>query len=273
MSLHPGPCAPWPVDLCCELPDDLDPAIVERWQKVATQVLWALSGRRWGPSCPVTVRPCRRSCLEGPGLPITVRWGTAGPWVPYIGFDGLWRNASVCGCGSDCSCGQLCEVRLQGPVHDIVSVTVDGQELVPEAYRVDSPALLVRTDGDCWPRCQDMAAPCTEPGTFCVTYRTGLPLDEAAVAAVSELTCQLVLACLPPGTKGCGTCRLPGNVTRVIRQGVQVDMADPTTIFAEGRTGLPLVDLWLQATNPDRLHSASRVLSPDVRPPRVTIWP
>ncbi|GAA4567018.1 hypothetical protein [Planotetraspora kaengkrachanensis] len=118
-----------------------------------------------------------------------------------------------------------------------------------------------------------MAAPVGQPGTFAATYRYGLPLDEAALAAVSELTCQLVLACLPPGTKGCDTCRLPGNVTKVIRQRVRVEMADPTTIFAEGRTGLPVVDLWLQTVDPDRLHSPSRVYSPDFRRPRVQIWP
>ncbi|GAA3786672.1 hypothetical protein GCM10022226_00990 [Sphaerisporangium flaviroseum] len=73
------------------------------------------------------------------------------------------------------------------------------------------PGLLTRVDGGCWPDCSDMTAPCGEAGAFCVTYRTGLVLDEDAIAAVSELTCQLVLACLPPGTKGCDTCRLPGT--------------------------------------------------------------
>ncbi|MFI7467418.1 hypothetical protein [Nonomuraea sp. NPDC049646] len=269
MPLQIGPCEPWPVDLCCKLPDDLDPAVIDRWQRVASQILWRMSGMRWGP-CPVTVRPCRRACLES--FPLTVWWGTAGPWVPYIGADGLWRNASVCGCSSGCSCGELCEVYLPGPVYDVTEVTVDGQELVPEAYRVDAAGRLVRTDGECWPRCQDMAAPCGEPGTLYVTYRWGLPLDESAIAAVSELTCELIKAC-PEVAGACGTCRLPGNVTKLVRQGVQVEMADPTTVFAEGRTNLPLVDLWLHAVNPYRLNSPSRVLSPDFRRPRTTTWP
>ncbi|GAA3786679.1 hypothetical protein GCM10022226_01000 [Sphaerisporangium flaviroseum] len=62
-------------------------------------------------------------------------------------------------------------------------------------------------------------------------------------------------------------------MTRVIRQGVQVDIADPTTIFSEGRTGLTLVDLWLSTVNPYRLESASRVMSPDYQWPRMTQWP
>lgn len=270
MPLQTGPCSPWPVELCCQLPEDLDPAVVERWQMVATQILWKMSGRRWGPSCPVTVRPCRRACLDS--YPLAVSWGAAGPWVPYIGSDGLWRNASICGCRTDCSCRELCEIRLEGPIHDIVEVREGPDVLPPEAYRVDAPNLLVRTDGGCWPDCQDMAAPCGAEGTLCVTYRYGLPLTADTIAAVSELTCELIKAC--PETAGsCGPCRLPGNVTRVVRQGVQVDMADPTTIFTEGRTGLPLVDLWLNAVNPNRLPGPSRVLSPDFRRPRVTSWP
>lgn len=267
--LHPAPCDPWPIDpACCDLPDDVDPAVVERWQQVATNILWALSGRRWGPSCPITVRPCRRKCMDA--YPLTVRWGTVGPWIPYLGSDGQWRNASVCGCRSDCSCGELCEVRLEGPVHDIIDVTVDGEPLVPEAYRVDSANLLVRTDGECWPQCQDMAAPCDAPGTFCVTYRVGLPLDEAAIAAVSELTCHYVKGC---GGNSCGCGVNRRNVTRLQRQGVELEMADPTLLYSEMRTGLPLVDAWLVAVNPHRQTSPSRVYSPDFKRPRRTTWP
>ncbi|MEC3994985.1 hypothetical protein VSR01_16190 [Actinacidiphila sp. DG2A-62] len=277
MPLQIGPCDPWPVELCCDLPDDLDPAVLGRWQRIASITLWRLSGMRWGP-CPVTVRPCRRACLDA--APISFQAGAgAGPWVPYIGVDGMWRNASPCACRSSCSCGELCEVKLPGPVYDVLSVAVDGEDLVPEAYRVDAPGLLVRTDGECWPTCQDMAASEGAPGTFTVTYRWGLPLDAAAIAAVSDLTCELVKTCLPAGS--CGPCRLPGNVTKLARQGstvttrqgVTVSDFDPTVVFASGRTGVPLVDLWLTTVNPHGLASPSRVYSPDYKRPRVTTWP
>lgn len=272
--LHQGPCEPWPVDLtCCQgIPEDVDPGLVERWSTVASQILWRMSGRRWGPSCPITVRPCSRDCLESSGA--NVRWaaagGTVGRWVPYIDHAGVWRNAAVCGCETDCHCGsELCEVRLDGPVYDILDVTVDGQELEPEAYRVDVPNLLVRTDGDCWPSCSDLLADCDQPGGFCVTYRVGLRLDEAAIAAVSELTCQLLAAC---GVADC-RCQLPGSVQRVVRQGVTVDLvSEPTSIWREGRTGLPMVDAWLATVNPHSLTQPSRVLSPDMRRPRLTSW-
>ncbi|WTW95389.1 hypothetical protein OG216_19295 [Streptomycetaceae bacterium NBC_01309] len=268
MPLQVSTCDPWPVELCCEVPDGMGADDVARWQRVASQILWALSGRRYGPSCPLPVRPCRRSCLDA--APVTWQTGpSAGPWVPYLGSDGLWRNASVCGCRSDCSCGELCEVYLPGPVYDIVSVNVGGEVLPPEAYRVDAPGLLVRVGGGCWPDCQDMAEPEGAPGTFTVTYRWGLPLDDAAIAAVSELTCHLMKGCSPGS---CG-CRANRNVTRLVRQGVELETPDPTLLYSEGRTGLPLVDLWLHTVNPYRLTSPSRAYSPDFRRPRTTTWP
>ncbi|WP_432001627.1 hypothetical protein [Streptomyces sioyaensis] len=271
-----GQCDPWPVDLsCCDLPEGTGADVIDRWTRVASVMLWRLSGMRWGPSCPVTVRPCRRSCLDA--YPYGVRWAAYGPWVPYMGVDGQWRNANPCRCTTDCSCGELCEVYLPGPVYDIVSVDVGGAELVPPAldtgvlgdYRVDAPGQLVRTDGECWPECQDMAAPARTPGTFTVTYRTGLQLDEAAIAAVSELTCHYIKGC---GGGSCG-CKSNRNVTRISRQGLDMEMADPTVIYSEGRTGLPMADAWLAAVNPGRLASASRVYSPDFRRPRLTTWP
>lgn len=275
MALQIGPCEPWPTELCCDIPDGVDEEDVARWTAVASQILWALSGRRWGP-CPVTVRPCRRSCVDTDFFSFQTGTGT-GPWIPYIGTDGIWRNASVCGCKSDCSCSELCEVYLPGPVYDVVSVNVDGVDLVapdPENgvdgdFRVDAPGRLVRTDGECWPSCQDMAAPPGADGTFTVTYRWGLPLDEAAIAAVSELVCHYLRGCAPGS---CG-CKVNRNLTRVVRQGMEMEMPDPTLMYSEGRTGLPLVDLWLVAVNPYRLTSPSRAYSPDYRRPRVQQWP
>ncbi|MEU7093031.1 hypothetical protein [Kitasatospora aureofaciens] len=266
--LQPDVCDPWPVDLCCST-EGVEKAVVDRWVAVASQMLWRLSGRRWGPSCPVTVRPCRRSCLDADPL-IVSRGGAAGPWVPYIDVDGVWRNASVCGCRSGCSCSELCEVRLVGPVYDVVSVQEGEVTLPPSAYRVDNGSLLVRTDGACWPSCQDLAARCGTDGTLCVTYRTGLPLDESAIAAVSELTCHYL--------KGCGSgdscgCKTNPNLLRMRRQGVDIELGHPALIYSEGRTGLPLADAWLSAVNPYGLTSASRVFSVDHRPPRTTTWP
>ncbi|WP_405759434.1 hypothetical protein OG234_13155 [Streptomyces sp. NBC_01420] len=269
MPLQTTACEPWPIMPCCEVPDD--EGLVEHWQRVATEILWRLSGRRIG-LCPVTVRPCRRTCLDAAPISFQAGAGT-GPWVPYIGTDGGWRNASVCGCRpSGCGCSELCEVKLEGPVHSVTRVNVDGVDLIPEAYRVDAPGLLVRTDGECWPDCQELADPEGAPGTFTVTYLWGIAPDASATAAVSELFCHLLKGCGGAGGGACG-CKANPRITRLQRQGVEIEMPDPTLSYSEGLTGLPLVDLWLAATNPDRLSRPSRVYSVDYARPRKTTWP
>jgi hypothetical protein len=271
MPMNPPLCDPWPVDRdCWSIPPDTTEDRIEYWQKVASDLLRRLTGGVLGPGCPVTVRPCRTRCGDG------WSWGLWGPgaylgapWVPYIGPDGLWRNASVCGCRTDCSCSELCEIRLPGPVFDIVSVQ-DGVIVLPQtAYRVDNARNLVRTDGNCWNDCQDMAADPGEANTMTVTYRIGLPLDDLATAAISALTEHYIKGC---GGCGCGIGN-NRNVTRVQRQGVTLEYPDAGDLTAFGRTGLEIVDAFIQAVNPLGLNAPLRVLSPDFRAPRATTWP
>ncbi|MGF0163055.1 hypothetical protein ACQRET_03295 [Streptomyces koyangensis] len=272
MSLRVGPCEPWPTVLCCDT-DEYEPAEVERWTRVASTILWHLTGMRYGP-CPVTVRPCSRSCLDG-GAPLSFQampGASTGGWVPYIDGAGIWRNASLCGCKSACSCGELSEIYLPGPVYDVVEVNDGGQVLAPGLeYRLDAPGRLVRLGGGRWPTCQEMAEPEGAPGTLTVTYRWGLELDDAAVAAVSELTCHLLRGC-GAGGGSCG-CKANPRATRVSRQGVEIERQDVTLLYTEGLTGLPVADAWIKAANPYGLRSPSRVYSPDYKRPRFTVWP
>lgn len=256
-----APCEPWPLDLdCLGLPDGDYDDLIERAQSVASTILWRLSGRRWG-TCVRTVRPCRRSCLTG--VP-SLAW--SGRLVPYT-IGGRWYNASVCGCTGECGCTELCEVVLQGPVASIVEVLVDGAVVDPASYRLDSGGRLVREGDGCWPACQDLSAPPDGLGAFAVVYERGIPVDDSATAAVTELTAELVRSCIPD----CD-CRLPRTVTSRTMQGVSEDFGDLLEAVADGRTGLYLVDLWLSSVNPWRLPQAPRVLSPDRRGYRTEVW-
>lgn len=250
-------CSPWTIDLdCCDLPDDVDEELIAAKQEVASEDLWAASGRRWG-TCPVTVRPCLRRCGGGSGLP-----------VPYKGADGQWRNYSACGCHDDCSCVALSEIVLEGPVASVTEVLIDGVALDPSQYRLDLVGggwRLLRVDGATWPECSDMTADCDEVGAFCVTYEQGIELSALAIEAVSELTCEYVKACLP----GCKTCRLPKNVQQVVRRGVTLSFDTSTAWIKQ----LPMVNAFLTASNPKGLMSASEVWSPDVISPRTTPAP
>lgn len=239
---------------CCDLPDDTDQDLIDKWQAVSTDILYAAGGYRHG-LCEVTVRPCLRNCGGGFGIPF-----------PYKDADGAWHNFNPCGCRELCSCTALCEVVLPGPVAEITEV-FDGEVLAEDSYRLDKVGdeyRLLRVDGSCWPECQDFTVACGEVGAFCVTYMKGIALDNLGVAANSQLTCELVKSCLP----NC-PCLLPKNVAAVTRRGVAItfDTAKPWL------RALPMVAAWLDAVNPNGLMSGSSVWSPDLPPSRETVAP
>lgn len=281
----------WDIDrTCMDIPADTPDETVERWRRVAAELLFYLTGRRFGPSCPIMVRPCRKSCADTYSrfLYQGQRYQTTGPFIPYM-RDGLMYNASLCGCGSQCHCGpELCEVFLPGPVYDIVAVDIGGNVVDPLTYGILDGRYLVRTSnapvvpdnpdtpdvdesvGACWPSCQDMSLPPGSANTFTVTYRTGLPLTDMGKAALSELTAHYIRGC---AGCGCGVQNLK-NLSRLSRQGVDLEFQDASEVLADGRTGLPIVDQFIHAVNPEGLPRAMRVLSPDApKAPRVWYGP
>lgn len=284
MPLQTGLCSldGWELDpSCMDIPDTTPPEVIERWRLVAAELLYALTGNRFGPSCPVTVRPCRKQCAEtygrffNQGQFLGAGFRFTGPFVPYMSA-GRMYNASLCGCTSDCHCGpELCEVYLPGPIYDIVSVDIDGETVLPATYSVLDGRYLVRSSatpddaagGQCWPSCQDMSLPPGEDGTFTVVYRTGLALPALGVAALSALAAHYIKGC-----EGCGCGAGPTkNLTRLQRQGVQMEFASPQQLLSDGRTGIEIVDQFIHAYNPSGLPRAMRVISPDA-PKRPRIW-
>jgi len=256
-----GPCN-WSVNTAC-VPgwDELDPAVQSAATSWATYILWALTGRQFGP-CSVTVRPCGPRC-GGPAGYLTYPVGPGGssgagmPWmIPWID-NGIWRN---CGCTGGCTCSATCEVALPGPVAAVDEVKVGGLVLDPSAYRVDGYRgipILVRTDGDCWPQCQDMDAADTEPDTFTITYQRGTAVPVAGEIAAGELAGEFAKACTG------GDCMLPQQLASLSRNGVEVQVVDPGQLLENGLTGIANVDLWIRAVNPARKAQRSRVYSTD----------
>lgn len=276
-------CEAWPIDTtagCWDIPATVTPETILLWQQVATQYLWSRTGRRLGPSCPLTVRPCRKSCLDGYGFGGRYlnqgQYLSTGGFIPYMA-GGLMYNATVCGCGVDCQCGaELCEIRLPGPVYDIVEVKIDGVAVDPITYHVYDAQFLTRINSivddvetaRCWPSCQDLTLRDSQPNTFAVTYRTGLNLSALATMAVTELTAHLIRGC--NGGCGCGS-GTKQNLARLSRQGVDLEFVDPTTALGEGLTGIEVVDWFIASANPYGVASPMRVLSPDA-PRRPRIW-
>lgn len=262
-----APCADWPIDTtCCDDWAAFTPEIQAQATTWATHILWALTGRQFGP-CPVNLRPCRSRCGFRAGyatFPVNAAQasGAGTPWVyPWID-NGIWRN---CGCAAVCSCRASQEILLPGPVASVTEVMIDGAILDPSAYRLDNGSILVRIDGDAWPECQDMDLANDAVGAFTVTYQRGTEVPAAGLMAAGELACQYAKACT-----GSGDCQLPAQLASLSRNGVQVEVADPSEFLENGLTGLANVDLWIRSVNPSRKAQRSRVLSPDLNQPRFT---
>lgn len=268
----PAPTVPampqmcWPVDWGCvdkDVVDEMPPALKARSEALAVSVLRSLTAYQVG-GCPVVLRPCAQGCANpGSWLAAPVLGGDSsalgapvGPWWAHIDVTGQWVNTS-CGCGvHGCSCTRVPEVVLPGPVGHVVRVMIDGAELDPSAYRVDDGNRLVRTDGEQWPRCQDMLAAPDQVGAFTVEYLNANPVDGLGAWVAGVLAYEFSLACTG------GACRLPRGVTSIARQGVSMNI--PTGAFDDGLTGIEEVDAWVRTWNPNRLKMPVTVWSPDV---------
>jgi hypothetical protein len=265
-SVPPGPCD-WPIDVsCCPEWETFSATVRGNATAWATQILDSLTGRRFA-QCQVNYRPCGPKCgvwsgyLTWPVNAASVS-GSGMPWmIPWID-NGIWRN---CGCTGGCSCRARCEVPFPGPVALIAEVMIDGVILDPSAYRLDSYRglpVLVRTDGECWPECQDMEAGPDEVGAFTITYQPGELLPLAGQIAAGQLACEFAKNCVGQD------CALPQQLASMSRNGIEVQVLDPATFLENGLTGIANVDLWVRSVNPFRRVRTSKVYSPDVPGPR-----
>jgi hypothetical protein len=247
-------CSAWatPADVPDAYRDLVDDPTWERLLMQASEIMWALSGRRWyGGGCEETAT--LRSYPPQPGRgswPYDASWGSCGcasfgswletGWYPpapgrYPGIDHPDPVA----------------IQLpRSPVVAIVEVTQSGVTLDPDAYRLTRSGWLERIDGGHWSTCGDVTT---------VTYTFGEPPPEGGVQSVVTLATQLAL-----DMTGDARCRLPARVTNITRQGVSVSMMDPMDFLSNGRTGFYVIDLWLAAVNPDRRPQRGHVWSPDI---------
>ena len=272
-----GPCGPWPIDpKCCpDWPPNEAEWTDEHWEAayIATDILWRLTAGRYG-LCEEWLRPCRQGCLPDGGTGFYPGYGFVwggspqGPggrngWMlnPYQDSGGRWFNFG-CGCGTDCSCEPLCAVELPGPAWKVTEVRIDGAVVDPATYTLDrKPGKdnLLRVGGECWPTCQTLTLPDTEPGTFSVRYLRGKPVPPAGVRAVSMLACEVFKEC-----HGSGGCLLPQGVKTVQREGVTYDILPPGDWMETLRQNLSPVFRWVQMVNPYMLKQPSAVFSLDL---------
>lgn len=240
-------CDSWiaPADLpCTQLVADAAAGDPEDVCALASERLWARTGRRFGPSCPVTIRPCDSSWCDG----------TLSSRLNLLPFYFLRTLA-----GSRCNpWGATVDLTTLGPIYDVPAVTIDGAPFTD--FRLDDGRHLLRLDGHPWPRYQDVEADPTAADTFAVTVRPGEPIPPGGIRAAKLLACALLKARVP------ALCKPNARATTVARQGVTVELE----ALASGRIGILEVDAFLDDWNPHGLLERSSCWSPDVPRHRVT---
>lgn len=255
----PDICTPWAdsSDVCSPCDDyEFDPTLLDDGLQVASQILFDLTGRQWPGVCTETVRPCG--------------YGSPAPWS-MLGHG--W-----CGCRSSrtCGCRHLSELQLPNhPVIEVTEVKIDGAVVDAARYRVDDYRWLVylpesdSAERQTWPCCQRADLADTEDDTWSVTYTYGQEPPLGGVKAAAALGCQLALGWQP---ETINECRLPKRVTSLSRQGITMALIDPLSLFADGLTGLPEVDLWVQSIRlgQQRRSAAVRVPGQGARVRKIT---
>lgn len=260
------PCE-WPISYSsCSQDDEGNPSCMkdlpaderQLYEDMATGWLWNWTGGTFG-ECEVSLRPSRSLCRqpstwEGALLPVEV----GGRW-----FDMSCGRCMV----SDCSCSRLTSLKIPGPVTDVLSIYIDGEQVDPAAYRIDNYNLLVRQDGGSWPTCQDLHLESGEPGTWEITYTRGHPVPAGGRVAAGVLACEFAKAACKDSS-----CRLPERMKNITRQGVTVTLFDDFKDLEQGKTGIFLIDTWVASVM--KAPRPSTVRSPDFRPSssRRTTW-
>ena len=225
--------------------DEYRQRVIERngAENLAVSILWALSGRQFGLAEHL-VRPC----------PPQRQWPGSGSLVGsyLLSWEGdRWVNWP-CGCSGGCQISGPRAVHLPGPVHSITEVKIANVVTDDDTYKLEGNTLY-RVGGQ-WPY-QDLSRPSGEVNTWTVKYQRGIPVPPGVDQYTGILANEILAA-----IDGDGKCRLPRTVTTASRNGVTYRAYDPAKIYAEGKTGIPEIDLWLAAVNPNHLTAAPTVI-------------
>jgi hypothetical protein len=234
----------------CILPEDMgDYAYTEYTEEaaqVASNLLWAMSGRKYTGETIVTERyTCTlRNNRMGPSdrTNSPVLFGGDVYNIPSGDYDEYSELTSD-------GLSPESRVKLRGrPVTRIITIrNRNGVILDPSTYYLVDHSTIHIKAGTPW-------TPCNVE----ITYAYGIPVPTAGKMAARKLAIEF--ARLWAGDE---MCELPQRVTSVSRQGVSYTILDNQEFIDELRTGLYEIDLFLKVVNPDNARRKSKVFSVD----------
>lgn len=227
-------CRPW-ADLT-DLPESVSSTLEEKdaeallW--MASELLWAMSGRQFSGGCESTVTLQER--------PSGCSWvGTN--WPP---LDGAYYGWPLPG-GRAGGSGKRVVALPDPPVTAVTSVLIDGDAV---EYTAHLPVgHLARKDGGTWPL----------DGTLAVSYRHGIAPPIGGQRAAILLATELGLAYANDSA-----CKLPQRLQTVSREGVTVSFQDSFESLDKNRTGIWAIDAWIASVNPTGMSRRARVWTP-----------
>lgn len=251
------------------LSDEALDVIFAQCAATASEILYQKSGRQFTGDCgPVTIRPVMR-----PANADTRGWVFAGGG----GWGYGWGASAQGNLGMPPVLALYAEAMgaviemYDYPVNEILLVKIDGVVIPEDEYELREHRWLLRkrpytaftpTQRWGWPSSQIPDLPDTQQGTFSVTYTFGQDPGQGGRQAATALASFLALPALGASSS------IPQRVTTIVRQGVTMQIASDVD-FAKGDTGIPIVDLWLNSVNPNKLARKPRVWTPDTaRNPR-----
>lgn len=225
--------------------------------KMSSQILWAMSGRKFSGVTRVTERyvsvydPYLRVGGSRLNFFPTLIAGKVEN-IPTGGF-GRYSHHDYLGDGTS----SYSRVRLRGrkviEVHELRDMY--GAIIDPNTWYLSDHSTVYGTPNAKW-----------TPSNVEVTYTYGSPPPTAGRVAARVLAMELVKL-----FEDDDSCALPQRVTSVVRQGVVYTVLDNQSFVDELKTGVYVVDLFLKTVNPDKARARSRVFSPDTpRARRIT---
>lgn len=215
--------------------------------KTASQLLWSMSGRKYGGITTVTERYiCASRAYRLGASSRNYTPELVGGDVYNLPFDEFDDYAEITTDGMSPST----RLRLRGrPVVRIHEIRDRSGKIIDPSkyYLVDHSTIQARA-GFAWTPCN-----------IEITYSYGSPPPASGKAAARVLATEFIKA-----WSGDSDCQLPQRITSVSRQGVSYTILDSQDFIDELRTGLYVVDLFLKSANPDKARAKARVFSPDV---------
>lgn len=215
--------------------------------QMASNVLWAMSGRKYHGLTTVTERYITSiDSFRHQGI-------SASNFQPHL------VNGSVYNMPSEDyndsayqtdGTSSLSRIRLRGkPIQEVhlLRSLYDGTIVNPDYYYVSEHSEIRAYTGTPWP-----------PGNVEVTYTYGIRPPVAGRMAAKLFAIELIKYWSGDD------CALPDRVTSISRQGVSYTVLDNQDFLENMRIGIYAIDLFIKTANPSKALAPSKVFSPDI---------